>query len=63
MVVLKNSEDRECIVRLALEAALQPEFQDLQVVCKDGVLGVCSFILGALRYDSNTFKKKIFFLL
>lgn len=48
MVVLKKSEDRECIVRLALEAALQPEFQDLQVVCKDGVLGVSSFILGAL---------------
>jgi len=48
MVILKTSYHSECIVRLALEAALQPEFQDLRVVCQDGVLGVSSFIFGAL---------------
>ena len=50
MVILKTSYHSECIVRLALEAALQPEFQDLRVVCQDGVLRVSSFIFGALRY-------------
>jgi len=48
MVLVKPGEQSVSVVRLVLEAALQPVHQDLRVVCLDGVIRVSSFILGAL---------------
>lgn len=46
--MLRWGEHGACVVGLALEAAQLPEHQDLHLACLDGVLGVSSFLLGAL---------------